>query len=321
MLTYLLFTGLIMGPKNNKKVKNVRPTLPNPFLENITKPEKEHIDTLLELLAEKLKNIYPPPVTNKQVMSSLRREITVDREETFSDINSNKKEKKRLFKAKRNELRNENHSTLNITLREDITIGLKKCLKEMSANNICLLIFDSTVNLEPMRCIFEKGQYDSNIIGVPNLGDAVKKSLGFPSICIGFKNRVKEKTDDLKYTHFYPVVEFVNSFVRSHNKVSKSVCDIVSKEEAGTKINQTNETDMVASKDLAMETNKIERIEMESNCKDNTFPTIEILYRTDNKTRVFIPISNSLNSKNELSTSCDFISFSEAPKAKKQKTV
>jgi len=132
---------------------------------------------------------------------------------------------------------------------------------------------------------------------------------------------VKDKTDDLKYTHFYPVVEFVNSFVRSHNKVSKSVCDIVSKEEAGTKINQTNETDMVASKDLAMETNKTERIEMESNCKDNTFPTIEILYRTDNKTRVFIPISNSLNSKNELSTSCDFISFSEAPKAKKQKTV
>ena len=120
----------------------------------------------------------------------------------------------------------------------------------MSANNICLLIFDSTVNLEPMRCIFEKGLYNSNIIGVPSLGDAVKKSLGFPSICIGFKNRVKENTGDLK-SHFYPVVEFVNSFVQTHNKVSKSICDIVSKEEKITESNQTNDHDKIASKNLS----------------------------------------------------------------------
>merc|ERR1712223_2178710 len=247
-----------------------------------------------ELLVNKLSNIYPPQVNNKQVMNSLEQDSKNQSEESnqksepnFSNLN--KKEKLQLFRNKRKELRYANHSTLNVKLREDITIGLKKCLKELSLNNICVLIFDSTVNLEPMRCIFEKGLHNLNIIGIPNLGESVKKSLGFPTICVGFKNIVKDEVNNMKQTnHFYPIVELVSSFVQSH-KVSKSICDIVRKE----KVEEKN-TDKFnkSTNDTIPEKHILDKTVKASRDKDEELPKIEILYRDDNNTRVFIPTSN-----------------------------
>ena len=311
-----------MGPKNNKKVKNARPTLSNPFMENVYQPGAEQIEKLLELLANKLLNIYPPQVNNKQVMSSLEQEFKNQNEESNQKSepnlcsNLNKKEKLQLFRNKRKELRYANHSTLNVKLREDITIGLKKCLKELSLNNICVLIFDSTVNLEPMRCIFEKGLHNLNIIGIPNLSDSVKKSLGFPTICIGFKNVVKDEVNDVKHTnHFYPIVELVRSFVKSH-KVSKSICDIVRKEKVEDKNPDKNNK---PTNDTIPEKHIVEKTVKASYDKDDELPKIEILYRKDSNTRVFIPTSNQNNCKSKKDMNCDFISFSEEPQLKKQK--
>ena len=304
-----------MGPKSNKKVKNIKPTLPNPYMENIPQLGKEQIDKLLELLTQNLKNIYPPQVTNRQVMSHMEQK-TKNNSDT-SEKKYDKKERNELFKAKRKELRYENSSNLNIELRGDITIGLKKCLKELSSNNLCVLLFDSTVNLEPMRCIFEKGQYNLNIIGIPNLGNSVKSSLGFSTICIGFKMIVKETMIDKKSTHhFYPIVEYVSSFVESHNKVSKTICDIVKKE---TTVKAKQNDDMVLCDKLLSEKNRTEQIPKDSIEKESQLPKIEILYRKDNQSRVFIPTSASSISKNNLTMNSDFISLSEEPESKKLK--
>ena len=314
VITYL-FAGLIMGPKSNKKAKNIKPTLPNPYMENIPQLGKEQIDKLLELLTQKLKNIYPPQVTNRQVMSHMEQK-TKDNTDT-SEKKYDKKERNELFKAKRKELRYENSSNLNTDLRDDITIGLKKCLKELSSDKLCVLLFDSTVNLEPMRCIFEKGQQNLNIIGIPNLGDSVKSSLGFSTICIGFKKIVKETVIDNKcINHFYPIVEYVSSFVESHIKVSKTICDIVKKE---TTVKTKQDDNMVTCDKQLSEKDKTEKVPKESREKENELPKIEILYRKDNHSRVFIPSSSSSISKNNLTINSDFISLSESPECKKRK--
>jgi len=304
-----------MGPKSNKKAKNIKPTLPNPYMENIPQLGKEQIDKLLELLNQKLKNIYPPQVTNRQVMSHMEQKT---RDNTDSaEKKYDKKERNELFKAKRKELRHENSSNLNTELRGDFAIGLKKCLKELSSNNLCALLFDSTVNLEPMRCIFEKGQHNLNIVGIPNLGDSVKSSLGFSTICIGFKKIVKETVIDKKCTHhFYPIVEYVSSFLESHIKVPRTICDIVKKE---TMVKTKQDDNMVLCNKPLSEKNKTEQITKESIEIENQLPKIEILYRKDNHSRVFIPSSTSSISKNNLSIESDFISLSESPECKKRK--
>ena len=220
-----------MGPKPNKKGnKNARPTLPNPFLEETAQPRVEEIQSIQLLLEKRLCNLYPPQVSTKQVLD------VINDEPHFQNISTNfkkmnKNDKREIIRKKRKEMRHLEDSKLNILLRNDIIIGLKKCLKEMSNNTLCALIFDSTVNLEPMRCIFQKGGSNAPyIIGIPKLGETLKKPLGFPAICIGFnRDVIKPQNDARSEHHFYPIIQQIQSFINSDVKVSKSICEIVSK--------------------------------------------------------------------------------------------
>ena len=195
-----------MGPKPKKKAaKNAKPTLPNPFIENVPQLGFEEVERILNLLVEKLKNIYPLPVSNKQVMDVIEAEPSTDI--TFSSLP--KIERKEKFRDKRKEIRHSSDSDLNIELRKYISIGLKKCLKQLSTDSLCVLIFDSTVNLEPMRNIFEKGLNNSPIIiGLPKLGECVKKSLGFPAICLGFiKEILQAEHESEEANHFHSIIQ------------------------------------------------------------------------------------------------------------------
>ena len=316
-----------MGPKTNKKGgKNVRPTLANSFMPTEPQLGADDIDKLLHLLIDKLSNLYPPQISNKQVMVEIENElITPSSDVTFSDLN--KTDRKEKIRNKRKELRHANDSSLNITLRKDVTIGLKKCLRDLSANCLCVLIFDSTVNLEPMRCIFEKGLSNGpTIIGIPKLGEWVRKPLGFPSICLGFNNNVLSKQEaSTSDHHFYPVVDLINSFVKNE-KISKSVCDIVSKGEnykgddrkCDTLIN-TSEKSLLSNECKENFVNiKTEQLELKTFTE---MPKIGLLYRKDANTRVFVPESKMREpvGSDHLFDDNDFISLSESPVIKRQK--
>ena len=126
-----------MGPKPNKKAgKNIRPTLPNPFIENIPQIGTKELDTILSILVDKLKNIYPLPVSNKQVMDAIEAELPTDI--SFSTLT--KGERKEKFRDKRKEIRHSSDSNLNVEFRKYISIGLKQCLKDLSTNNLSVLI-------------------------------------------------------------------------------------------------------------------------------------------------------------------------------------
>ena len=312
-----------MGPKTNKKgAKNVRPTLGNSFLENVPQLGVDEIEKLRNLLLEKLKNIYPPAISTKQVMDAIEVESKSSNDSPkFSELN--KRDRKEKYKERRKELRHSNDSSLNFELRKDVTIGLKKCLKELSANRLCVLIFDSTVNLEPMRCLFEKGISNSpTIIGIPKLGECVKKPLGFSAICLGFDNAALSQNSSTDSHYFYPIVEFINSVVLSETKYSKSICDIVSKgdkfEEIVPATNKPKNDPPIGNRTSNFEQSK-DSTEQIKVTRLKKLPKIEILYRNDITTRVFVPGSKIKTNKREFDNNMDFISFSESPNIKKQK--
>lgn len=316
-----------MGPKPNKKGgKNVRPTLANSFIP--TQPElgKEEVEKLLNLLIDKLANLYPPQISNQQVMAAINDEF-VGQNDGLSFSKLPKDQRKEQFRKRRKELRHANDSLLNVNLRKDVAIGLKKCLKDLSANHLCALIFDSTVNLEPMRCIFEKGPHNGpTIIGIPKLGESIRKPLGFSAICLGFNNDIIKGQQDPTSNHFYPVLELINNLVKN-GRPSPLVCDIV-------KIGEKNkESDPTC--DILTTTNQNFNVSIESddnsisketkNIKADSFtfsamPKIELLYRDDNNTRVFVPTSKiSVPGGIELCDNSDFIGFSDSPDSKRLK--
>jgi hypothetical protein len=306
-----------MGPKPKKKTaKNIRPTLPNPFIENVPQLEEKEVETILNLVVDKLKNIYPLPVSNKQIMDVIEPSTDI----SFSTLP--KSERKEKFRDKRKEIRHSSDSKLNIELRKYISIGLKKCLKQLSTNSLCVLIFDTTINLEPMRNLFEKGLSNSPIIiGVPKLGECVKKSLGFPAICLGFINEILQAEQGSEEAHhFYPIIELIRTFVKSETNVLNSTCDIVSK---GEKIKHEafkakidggicNKPQNAMFEDEIVENEKVLQ-------RYTKMPNIEILYRKDTNSRVFIPELKKSSIKTDGAEHSDFLVFSEDIDAKRQK--
>ena len=315
-----------MGPKPNKKGnKNARPTLPNPFLEETAKPRVEEIQSIVSLLEKRLCNLYPPQVSTKQVLD------VINDEPHFQNISTNfkkmnKNDKREIIRKKRKEMRHLDDSKLNILLRNDIIIGLKKCLKEMSNNTLCALIFDSTVNLEPMRCIFQKGGSNAPyIIGIPKLGETLKKPLGFPAICIGFnRDVIKPQNDARSEHHFYPIIQQIQSFINSDVKVSKSICEIVSKGrdneikcQKRDSLCEDSQTTIDMNEHVRSPTERIERI---IGTVFTQLPKIEMLYRSDDSSRIFIPQVNVVDeSTNHAIEDNDFLSLSKSPDAKRKK--
>ena len=315
-----------MGPK---KGKFVRPTLPNPFMQT-PQPQigSEQIDQLFNLLVDKLSNLYPPQVSNSQVVAAFENELKSGKSDVnLSDLK--KPDRKEKFRNKRHELRHAFDAKLEFELRKDVTIGLKKCLRDLSANRLCAVLFDSTVNLEPMRCIFEKGQPDGpTIIGVANLGECVRKPLGFPAVCIGFKNEVLAKAKEGKESvshHFYPIIELINAVLAIDAKISKSVCDIVSKGDSAKKTSAKCDILNISTekcKGPVISTASCIQNNVYSNEALSAMPQIELLYREDSNTRAFIPGEKRamLVEDKNLFANSDFISCSsESPNNKRKK--
>ena len=162
-------------------------------------------------------------ISNQEIVAKLKEE---DSEGRINITKLSKTERKEKFHEKRREMRlAKTEGQLDFKYRKDVTIGLKKCLKGLSIpGQFCALLFDSSVNLEPMRCLFEKGQKPPNgpvILGIHKLGELVRKPLGFPAVCVAFAKYI---VDERPAHHFYPIVQLLLG--ESSLSGSRLSCDI-----------------------------------------------------------------------------------------------
>ena len=178
-----------------------------------------------------------------------------------------KKLKKEIRESKSPEL-------LPAQLKESISVGLKQCLKEIEAENLRLVIFDSSVNLPAVRCLIDKGKLP--FTGVPNLGAILKQVIGFPGITIGFKKNSNP--------HFEPFLTLIES----------GLTKVVARTEIETKSKDqpTNET-----------SEPVKKVESK----------IQVLVRKDKSKRVFKPNAPTAPKEVVKNEKTDFIGFSSTP--------
>jgi hypothetical protein len=135
---------------------------------------------------------------------------------------------------------------------------------------------------------------------------------------------IKPQNDARSEHHFYPIIQQIQSFINSDVKVSKSICEIVSKGrdneikcQKRDNLREDSQTTIDMNEQVRSPTERIERI------IDNGFtqlPKIEMLYRNDDSSRIFIPPVNVVDeSTNHAIENNDFLSLSKPPDAKKKK--
>ena len=158
-----------------------------------------------------MKNLFPPNVTTKMALDSLAADAKAEllKAPKQSRNGKIKKIKKELRDSKLPEL-------LPSELKNSVCIGVRQCLKEIEKENVCALIFDSSVNLPALRCLVDKGKLP--IAELPDLCSVLKRVVGFPGMTIGLK-----KNSNLHFRPLLTVLEsdFVKVDEETKEKVSK----------------------------------------------------------------------------------------------------
>ncbi len=175
-----------------------------------------------------------------------------------------KKLKKEIRESKSSEL-------LPAQLKESISVGLKQCLKEIEAENLRLLIFDSSLNLPAVRCLIDKGKLP--FTGVPNLGSILKQVIGFPGMTLGFKRNSN------------PHFESFLTLIESGLKKVEAKAEIEIKTEEQPSVEQPEPVKKVESK-------------------------IQVLIRKDKTKRVFKPNAQTVPKEVVKNEKTNFIGFS-----------
>ena len=134
----------------------------------------------------------------------------------------------------------------------------------------------------------------------------------------------KTKEGESASHHYYPIIELINSVLANDAKISKSVCDIVSRGDSAKET--SGKCDILNS---STEKCKGPVISAAASIQNNVYsngtlsatPQIELLYREDSNTRVFIPgEKRTMLIEEKKFDNSDFISCSsESPNKKRQK--
>lgn len=266
------------------KKKKARQVLANSLALNIELNQGQK-EALKELIKEKLKNVFPKsqvPTQNvlKELSEAEKSDLfALSREERTKQI-------KALKAKKRSEL---NVETLPKEYQNGLLMGLKSTLKSLEKNQVKALVFDSNVNFEALKVLFDKGTVP--LVPVPDLSKLSREIVGFSALCIGFP---KEIPNEKVAQHFAPILDAIEKLpnVKIVQKpAEKTLPDVI----------PTQKTDKIAlpKKNLALKS-----------------PRIEILTRSSTKERIFHPVSNQVKIvKDDFRD--DFISF--APLSKKRK--
>ena len=231
------------------------------------------------LFFQVLKNLYPPSISTKMVLDSL------DTESKSSLLKGPKSERNQKIKNIKKDLRNSKSSELlPLELRSSVCVGLRQCLKEVEAENLQLVIYDTSVNMPAIRCLIDKGKIP--IVGVPELGAILKSVIGFPGMTLGFKKTVDShfqsflatlptsastKADDAECKEPNRAVEKIES------PKTKSSIEVLRRKEKSTRVFKPNSTKAeISVPKVKVEKAKSDFISFSSEEKTNSYLTTVI---------------------------------------------
>ncbi len=194
---------MLQAKKKTKKVKRL--VLQN-SLKLATKEDNKsnNKQVILDLLSMKLQKLYPPQVSTTVALASLSKNekevlLKLPKMERVGKIKELKAEKRSTVKAE--------SKLLPVDVREEIVLGMKKVLRALQDDSLTSLVYDNSVAFDALQSLFDKGKIP--MIGLPELSNESKKSLGFPALAIGFRK-------DQRTGHFQDVIDMLDSCKVTH---------------------------------------------------------------------------------------------------------
>ena len=307
--------------KNNKKSK-ARQLLSNPMTNSISNPEKKPVEELQKMLRSKLSDLYSNiQVSSSEVISEL------SESEKTNLFQMPRKERTNQLKKYKNNKKNEIKSSKTLLpdkFKNALTLGLKKCLKGLENKSLQALIYDSTVNIEALKCLFDKG--DIPMIPIPEVSNLVREITGFPALCLGFTKEIVKDVD--LENHFQSILDLCKSFHPGFAVKSKEIIktegikkEMIIKNDGNNVKSEANDVTENISKDLKKKSKKKKKV---------IGVKVTLLKRSSKNERVFDPtainVENNCDDKNnpdakvkeEKEFSGDFISFSSKPIKRKK---
>jgi hypothetical protein len=193
----------------SKKVKKIakRQVLANPLALKTSQDDtaKEQLKTLLQ---STLTNLFPQSqIPTAEVIDVLTDEEKAD---LFKIPKTDRSVKIKELKLKRRA--EVNASVLPKDFQAGIVLGMKKGLRGLEKGHFRALVYDSAVNVNAIKCLFDKGK--APIIPLPGLSSLVRSITGFPALCVGFPIDV---TNMDSVQHFQPLFECLDILIKKQS--------------------------------------------------------------------------------------------------------
>ena len=221
--------------KQNKKKKG-RQVLVNPMTTE-AKVTEVQIEQLKICIQDKLEQLFTRPFSSAQVLGDLS---DTDKKELF-DLPKNERAKKlKLLKSQKKNIASKD--LLPKEYLSGIVLGLKKCLKGLEQKYLKALLYDSEVNVESIKVLFDKGQIP--MVPLPGMSGVVRSITGFPALCLG----LPAKIEDVKVEAFFePLMTMINQVPVNANenlviKKENNLPDLVPKKELLAKVQKPIKT-------------------------------------------------------------------------------
>lgn len=220
-----------MGKKKGntgKKVLN-RPSMDNPMMLNNGSLTSEQADKVLEEIMRALESCFRKPVSNKEAVLEIIKEDPDFKKETDFKVRFKR------IKAKKKEMIEENEDPgKSRSLAGQFCLGLRQCLKELSKGQgeISAVFYDKEVNFEPLRSIFDKGQFP--FFSLQGLNSSCKTAFGISCTVFALKRSFQksEFPESLKSMEIFspktlplPVVEPKMATVKTDPEVTVKKAD------------------------------------------------------------------------------------------------
>ena len=210
--------------KKQSKKKKGKQVLANALVTEAKATELQK-DQLKNCIKEKLEQMFVRPFSSAEVLGDMNEE---DKKELF---NLPKNERAKKFKLLKSQKKSE--ASKNLLPKEyqtGLVFGLKKCLKGMEQNSLKALIYDTEVNVESIKVLFDKGQIP--MVALPGISGVVRSVTGFPAMCLG----LPAKSDDVVQDFFEPLMTLINQVpgikvLKEGDKKENKLPDVVPKNE------------------------------------------------------------------------------------------
>ena len=239
------------------------------------------VEQLKVCIQDKLQQLFTRPFSSAQVLGDLS---DTDKKELF-DLPKNERAKKlKLLKSQKKNIASKD--LLPKEYLSGIVLGLKKCLKGLEQKSLKALLYDSEVNVESIKVLFDKGQIP--MVPLPGMSGVVRSITGFPALCLG----LPAKIEDVKVEAFFePLMTMINQVPVNANE------NVVKKE--------NNLPDLVPKKELLAKVESVQKpIKTPLKC-----PLVTLLKRDSIKERAWHPPEEVKEVIQEDAFMDDFISF------------